>query len=125
MTTPQGVGGRATSRGISLRGGENIRRFLANASDGGQIARLTAKSVNRRVMPGYRRDLPKRTGRLASRVNVRARGRRVELRGIGYGRFVTWLPPGEERRKSTVGLFFEHLARVHRQVARDVYRGLL
>ena len=125
MTTPQGVGGKATGRGISLRGGENIRRFLANANDGGEIARLTAKSIKRRVMPGYRRDLPMLTGRLASRVNVRARGRDVELRGIGYGRFVTWRPDGEERRKSTVGLFYEHLARVHRQVARDVFKGLL
>ena len=57
MTT-QGVGGKASGSGISLRGGGKVRRFVANAGDSGRIARLTAKSVKRRVMPGYRRDLP-------------------------------------------------------------------
>ena len=73
MTT-QGVGGKASGGGISLRGGGKVRRFLANAGDSGRIARLTAKSVKRRVMPGYRRDLPMVTGELSRRVIIRVRG---------------------------------------------------
>ena len=124
MTT-QGVGGKASGSGISLRGGGKVRRFVANASDSGRIARLTAKSVKRRVMPGYRRDLPVKTGQLASRVIIRVRGKRVGLYGVGYGLHVRWRPDQERDYKSPVSLFFEHLSRSHRRVAQDVFRGLL
>lgn len=124
MTTPQGVGGKATGSGISMRGGDKVRRFIANADDSGLTARLTAKSIKRHVMPGYRRDLPVRTGELARRVLIRVRGNRVQLRGVGYGRHVTWRPPGALNRKSTVGLFFEHFQRSHRRVAQDIFKGL-
>ena len=124
MTT-QGVGGKAGSNGISLRGGEAVRRFVVNANDSGLTARLTAKSIKRRIMPGYRRDLPVRTGELASRVVIRVRGNRVELRGISYGKYVKWRPDQERDYKSPVSLFFEHFERQHRRVAQDIVRGLL
>ena len=57
-----------------------------------RVASVTTKEIRRRVLPWLRKAVPKRTGALRKFLKIRRVGRRIELKGNFYSRFVSWRP---------------------------------
>ena len=81
-----------TARGVTVRGGRKLARFLRRATDPDvtETARATAiaRVLRKMLVPALRAILPRRTGVLRNSLKVEQRGQHVAIRIAFYWRFL-------------------------------------
>ena len=87
-----------------------------------RVASVTTKEIRRRVLPRLRKAVPKRTGALRKSLKVRRVGRRIELKGNFYSRFVSWRPARGSSEVLTVALQANRVYQGSRDEIRDAVR---
>ena len=123
------IAGRTSSRGVTVRGGRKLARFLRRADDPNitETARAIAVArVMRRVLiPMLRQALPKRTGALRRSLRVEQRGVHIAIRINFYWRFLRIGPMKERPDEYAIRLVEQNRALFVREIGREVLKALL
>ncbi len=105
----------------NTKGGERIRKFILNAGNAQNVARIFAESARRRMLPDLKSKLPRRSGRLVARLEIRQTGLEVGVYSIFYGRFVVF----NNGRDSVREVIADSFARHQRAIVQDVLERIL
>ena len=105
----------------NTKGGERIRKFLLNATNAQNVARIFAEAARRRMLPDLKAKMPRRSGRLAARLEIRQTGLQVGIYSIFYGRFVVF----NQGRDSVKEVIADSFQRHQRDIVREVLQRIL
>ena len=105
----------------NTRGGDRLRKFLLDANNAQLVARLFAEAARRRMLPDLISKMPRRSGRLAGRLEIRQTGLEVGIYSIFYGRFVVF----NQGRDSVKEVIADSFARHQREIVREVLQRLI
>ena len=115
--------GEQSGTGVRYRGVKTVRRISKRKQV--RAASATTKVIRKLILPRLRKAVPKRTGALRRSLKVRRVGRRVELKGNFYSRFVSWRPKGGSSGVFTVasvanGMFYNSRSEIREAVRRQL-----
>ena len=105
----------------NTRGGARLRKFLLDASNAQNVARLFAEAARRRMLPDLISKMPRRSGRLAGRLEIRQNGLEVGIYSIFYARFVVFNNGRDSVREVIADSFAKH----QREIVHEVLQRLL
>lgn len=113
FNTQQLVSASAGGSGITIRGGDNIRRFIVRISNPVESAKIVARVLRKRFLPFLRMLVPRRTGRLLRTLRIRRLGHIVRLEAVWYANMIRTKGQGQS------------IAQLAYQVLNDQLNGIL
>lgn len=118
-----------TARGVTVRGGRKLARFLRRAGDPDvtETARATAiaRVLRNMLVPALRRVLPRRTGVLRGSLKVEQRGVNVRIRIAFYWRWVRVGDPPQRVDEWAVDFITAHKRTFRDAISAELRRALL